>query len=94
VLAFLETGEKVEPEDSRWKALQYEFLVALDRRKTSPINLRLDRGDDADNGWRLSWAISTPNRPDSRRHAALRAVRAADELGPAESAPCRLVHGR
>ncbi len=86
VLAYLEAGEKAEPENSRWKALQYEFLVALDRPKDLAKKLETwIAADDADNGWRL--ILGYLDAEAGQIPAAIQlfeAVRASDELGPAE----------
>ena len=86
VLAYLEAGEKAEPENSRWKALQYEFLVALDRPKDLAKKLATwIAADDADNGWRL--ILGYLDAEAGQVPAAIQlfeAVRAVDELGPAE----------
>jgi predicted Zn-dependent protease len=82
VLAYLEAGGKAAPEETRWKVLQYQLLVALDRPKD--LAKRLEAwiaGGDADNGWRL--VLGYLQAESGRLPEAIRlfeAVRAADEL--------------
>jgi len=86
VLAYLEAGDKADPDDTRWKAMQYELLVALDRPKD--LAKRLEAwiaADDADNGWRL--ILGYLEAESGRIPAAIQlfeTVRAADELHAAD----------
>jgi hypothetical protein len=86
VLAYLEAGEKADPENTRWKALQYQFLVALDRPQELAKRLKAwIAADDDANGWRL--ALGYLEAESGRVPAAIglfEAVRAADELGAAD----------
>ena len=74
------------PEDTRWKAMQYELLVALDRPKDLAKRLQAwIAADDADNGWRL--ILGYLEAETGQIPAAIRlfeAVRAADELHGAD----------
>ena len=74
VLAYLEAGDKADAEDTRWKALQYEFLVALDRPKDLAKRLQAwIAAGDADNGWRLILGyLEAEIGPDPRRHPPFR----------------------
>ena len=71
---------------TRWKALQYEFLVALDRPKDLAKQLQAwIAAGDADNGWRL--ILGYLDAESGQIPAAIRlfeAVRAADELRGAD----------
>ena len=86
VLAYLEAGDKADPEDTRWKAMQYQFLVALDRPKDLAKRLQAwIAAGDADNGWRL--ILGYLEAESGQIPAAIRlfeAVRASDELGGAD----------
>ena len=87
VLAYLEAGDKAaDGEDTRWKVMQYELLVALDRPKDLAQRLRAwIAAGDADNRWRLS--LGYLEAESGRIPAAIRlfeAVRAADELRGAD----------
>ncbi|MGA2032621.1 MAG: VIT domain-containing protein [Thermoguttaceae bacterium] len=86
VLAYLEAGDKAETEDTRWKALQYEFLVALDRPKDLAKRLRAwVAADDADNGWRLTLGYLEAETGQIPAAIPLfEAVRASDELRGAD----------
>ncbi len=86
VLAYLEAGDKADAEDPLWKAMQYEFLVALDRPKDLAKRLQAwIAAGDADNGWRLT--LGYLEAETGQIPAAIRlfeAVRAADELRGAD----------
>ena len=87
VLACLEAGDKAaDVEDTRWKAMQYEFLVALDR--PGDLTKRLQAwiaADDADNGWRLILGYLEAEAGHIPAAIGLfEAVRAADELHGAD----------
>ncbi len=86
VLAYLDAAEKANPEDTRWKVLQYEILVALDRPKELAKRLQAwIVADDADNGWRL--ILGYLEAESGHIPAAIKlfeAVRAADELRGAD----------
>ena len=82
VLAYLEAGEKAAPEETRWKVLQYQLLVALDRPKDLAKRLQTwIAAGDADNGWRLILGYleaESGQIPEAIR--LFEAVREADEL--------------
>jgi tetratricopeptide (TPR) repeat protein len=86
VLAYLEAGEKAEPENAQWKVLQYQLLVALDRPKDLAKRLQAwIAADDADNSWRL--ILGYLEAESGHLPAAIRlfeAVRASDELHGAD----------
>ncbi len=87
LLAYLEARDKAaDAEDTRWKALQYELLVALDRPKDLIKRLQAwIAAGDADNGWRL--ILGYLEAEAGQVPAAIRlfeAVRAADELRAAD----------
>ena len=82
VLAYLEAGEKAEPDEPRWKLSQYQLLVALDRPKDLEKKLREWIGaDDLANTWRLSLGYLLAEQGKIAEAIKLfEAVRAADEL--------------
>ena len=86
VLAYLDAGDKADAEDTRWKAMQYEFLVALIGPKSSSSGSRSwIAAGDADNGWRLT--LGYLEAEAGQIPAAIRlfeAVRASDELHGAD----------
>ncbi len=86
VLAYLEAGDKADTEDTHWKAMQYELLVALDRPKELAKRLQTwIAAGDADNGWRL--ILGYLEAESGQIPAAIRlfeAVRDADELHGAD----------
>ena len=86
VLAYLETGDRANPEETLWKAMQYEFLVALDRPKELAKRLQAwIAADDADNGWRLILGyLEAESGQIPAAIKLLEAVRAADELHGAD----------
>ena len=87
VLAYLEVRDKTaDTEDTHWKSLQFQLLVALDRPKdlVSRLQAWIAAGD-ADNGWRL--ILGYLEAESGQVPAAIRlfeAVRAADELHAAD----------
>jgi tetratricopeptide (TPR) repeat protein len=97
VLAYLDAGANTDPGNAYWQALQYQFLVALDRPKELARRLRawIAAGDgsgdpilyfpsDPDNGWRLTLGYLEAETGQLAEAIRLfEAVRAADELrGP------------
>ncbi len=82
VLTYIEAGEKAAPEETRWKVLQYQLLVALDRPKDLAKQLQTwIAAGDADNGWRLILGYleaESGQIPEAIR--LFEAVREADEL--------------
>ena len=82
VLAYLEGGAKIEPENPQWKLLQYQLLIALDRPKELQQKLQgwIDAGDPA-NYWRLALGYLLAEEGRLREAVTLfEAVRQADEL--------------
>ena len=85
VLAYLDAGAQAEPDQARWKVLQYQLLVALDRPKELAAKLQAwIAAGDPDNGWRLT--LGYLQAETGRLAEAIKlfeAVRAADEArGP------------
>ncbi len=85
VLAYLDAGAKTDTDAAYWKALQYQFLVALDRPKELARRLQAwIAAGDADNGWRLTLGyLEAETGRIAEAIQLFEAVRAADELrGP------------
>ena len=83
VLHYLESCQAAEPDQSRWKRLQYQLLIALDMPQDLEKKLCqwIDAGDPS-NAWRLTLGRLQAER--GRLAEAIKlfeSVRAADELG-------------
>ncbi len=86
LLAYIDQGIQSAPKAPGWKLLKYRMLIALDRPKDLEKNLRAwIRTDDPANQWRVSLAYLLAEQGKiAEAIKLLEAVKADDELGPAE----------
>ena len=87
VLTYLDHSAAAAPDEPRWKLLEYQLLVALDKPKELEEKLRQWIGAaDADNYWRVSlgYLLAEQGKVDEAIKL-FEAVRSADELLPAEN---------
>jgi tetratricopeptide (TPR) repeat protein len=86
LLKYLDEALTADGEDSPWKMLKYQLLVALDRPKELEQALQSwIKPGDADNYWRLTLAYLLAEQGKIAEAVKLfETIQAADELGPRE----------
>jgi tetratricopeptide (TPR) repeat protein len=86
LLKYLDEALAADAEDSQWKMLKYQLLVALDRPKELEQALQSwIKPGEADNHWRLTLAYLLAEQGKIAEAVKLfETIEAADELGPRE----------